>query len=78
MPPLGSIEETEPEPVALSAPKSKKPTGGSPRTKPVEEGEDDSRLAAVEQSMTDLTDAVRQELSLLRQALLNQKDHDED
>ncbi len=37
-----------------------------------------NRLAAVEQSMTDLTGAVREELALLRKALLNQKDPDDD
>jgi general secretion pathway protein A len=41
-------------------------------------GAEDKRLAAVEQSMTDLTGAVREELALLRKALLNQKDADED
>jgi putative secretion ATPase (PEP-CTERM system associated) len=40
--------------------------------------ESDGRLAAVEQSMTDLTGAVREELALLRKALLNQKDPDDD
>ena len=40
--------------------------------------EPDNRLAAVEQSMTDLTGAVREELALLRKALLNQKDSDDD
>ncbi len=40
--------------------------------------EADNRLAAVEQSMTDLTGAVREELALLRKALLNQKDLGED
>ena len=38
----------------------------------------DDRLAAVEQSMADLTGAVREELSTLRKALLNQKDSDDD
>ena len=40
--------------------------------------ESDGRLATVEQSMTDLTGAVREELALLRKALLNQKDPDDD
>ncbi len=40
--------------------------------------EPDNRLAAVEQSMSDLTGAVREELALLRKALLNQKDPDDD
>jgi general secretion pathway protein A len=44
--------------------------GSSPET--------DERLASMEQSMSSLTDAVRQELQLLRQALLNQKDPDDD
>jgi len=38
----------------------------------------DKRLAAMEQSMSNLTGAVREELALLRKALLNQKDPDED
>jgi len=40
--------------------------------------ETDQRLASMEQSMSSLTDAVRQELQLLRRALLNQKDPDDD
>ena len=40
--------------------------------------EANDRLAAVEQSMTDLTGAVREELALLRKALLNQRDSNED
>lgn len=40
--------------------------------------ETDHRLASMEQSMSSLTDAVRQELQLLRQALLNQKAPDDD
>jgi len=46
-------------------------------TKPAN-GESDQRLAAMEQSMSDLTGAVRDELALLRKAHLNQKDPDED
>ena len=38
----------------------------------------DDRLASMEQSMSDLTDSVRQELVLLRHALLNQKDPDDE
>ncbi len=37
----------------------------------------DTRLAAVEQSMEDLTRAVREQLALLREALLRQRDTDE-
>jgi putative secretion ATPase (PEP-CTERM system associated) len=47
-----------------------------PSSKPSTEA--DGRLAAVEQSMTDLTGAVREELTLLRKALLDQKDPGED
>ena len=42
------------------------------------EDNSDNRIAAVEQSMTDLTGAVREELALLRKALLNQTDPDDD
>ena len=56
--------ESQPSPVARSPGKPDK--------------EADGRLAAVEQSMTDLTGAVREELTLLRQALLNQKDPDDE
>lgn len=38
----------------------------------------DERLASMEQSMSSLTESVRNELMLLRQALLNQKDPEDD
>jgi putative secretion ATPase (PEP-CTERM system associated) len=47
-----------------------------PASKP--SADSDNRLAAVEQSMTDLTGAVREELALLRKALLDQRDPDDD
>ena len=53
-------------------PVSPTPAPSKPKNAP------DNRLAAVEQSMTDLTGAVREELALLRKALLNQKDPDDD
>jgi len=55
-------------------------TPSEPRRRPAAKpaAEPDGRLAAVEQSMTDLTGAVREELALLRKALLTQKDPDDD
>ncbi len=50
----------------------------TPRPSSTPSTESDSRLAAVEQSMADLTGAVREELTLLRKALLNQRDPDDD
>ena len=65
-PQLALDEPAETQGVSTTQP-SKKPSS-----------ESDGRLAAVEQSMTDLTGAVREELALLRKALLNQKDPDDD
>jgi putative secretion ATPase (PEP-CTERM system associated) len=61
------------------APPSPPPPPVSPTPAPSKaKDEPDNRLAAVEQSMSDLTGAVREELALLRKALLNQKDPDDD
>ena len=65
-PQLELDEPAEPQPAPTKRRSSKPPP------------ESDGRLAAVEQSMTDLTGAVREELALLRKALLNQKDPDDD
>jgi general secretion pathway protein A len=54
------------------------PPASVPRSATRPPAEADNRLAAVEQSMTDLTGAVREELALLRKALLNQKDPDDE
>ncbi len=72
LPPLETPPPVEsPEPAdtlsASTTPPSSEPSGDS-----------DNRLAAVEQSMADLTGAVREELTLLRKALLNQRDPDDD
>ena len=45
-----------------------------PKTRIEADPESSQRLAAMEQSMSDLTNAVRQELSLLREALLQKKE----
>ncbi len=63
-------------PSQLISPEPAADNGGKDHAAPT--SETDNRLASMEQSMSSLTDAVRQELQLLRQALLNQKDPDDD
>jgi len=72
LPPLEISPQLE---VDESADTPPEPATRASRKPPAESGD---RLAAVEQSMTDLTGAVREELALLRQALLNQRDPDDD
>jgi len=71
-PSLQIESDTAAAPPPPPAPVSPTPAPSKPKDAP------DNRLAAVEQSMTDLTGAVREELALLRKALLNQKDPDDD
>ena len=87
------LEPVEEQPVSTPRPASKpRPLEPSPRRepKPMDEqpvstprpasrppSEADGRLAAVEQSMTDLTSSVREELALLRKVLLNKDDPDD-
>ena len=66
-PQIGLESDEAPSPATVTPKPSRRPAAGA-----------DKRLSAVEQSMTDLTGAVREELSLLRKALLNQKDPDDD
>ena len=62
----------------LASPASVRAPASQGAASPESSSDTDDRLASVEQSMSDLNDSVRQELVLLRQALLNQKDPDDE
>lgn len=73
--PQGSVDiPSEP----LLRPSSPPPAKSSRQPSSQSSDDSESRLAAVEQSMTDLTGAVREELALLRKALLAQRDTSDD
>ncbi len=67
------LPRLEPELPALSA----RPVASEPVVTPIDDNPD-QRLAAVEQSMADLTGAVREQLALLRKALLSQRKGDDE
>lgn len=68
--------ETSPQNASQESADTLSESTARPSSKP--STDPDNRLAAVEQSMTDLTGAVREELALLRKALLNRRDADDD
>ena len=77
--PQGSVDiPSEPLLRPSSPPPSSPPAKSSSQPSSQSSDDSESRLAAVEQSMTDLTGAVREELALLRKALLAQRDASDD